>query len=91
MGMLRLFLPHCQRSKEGFDLETASVSSFQMGFVASTSFNFPFQHLAYSKRYCDGVCLLQMGFVFVTFLKFVVLLTFKNFIKRCKMQANHGI
>ena len=37
MGMLRLFLPHCQRSKEGFDLETASVSSFQMGFVAFTS------------------------------------------------------
>ena len=89
MGMLRLFLPHCQRSKEGFDLETASVSSFQMGFVAFTSSNFPFQHLADSKPYC--VCLFQMGFVFVTFLKFVVLLTFKNFIKRCKMQANHGI
>ena len=53
MGMLRLFLPHCQRSKEGFDLETASVSSFQMGLVAFASSNLNFQHLADSKLYDD--------------------------------------
>ena len=67
MGMLRLFLPHCQRSKEGFDLETASVSSFQMGFVAFASRNLPFQHVAFSKLYVDTVSSFQMRSVFVSF------------------------
>ena len=69
MGMLRLFLPHCQRSKEGFDLETASVSSFQLGFVAFASCNFPVYDHVHSKLYGDVVHLHFRWGLWLTFLK----------------------